>query len=190
MKLVFVVLFFILSSGLGAQQKAPEPNQGLSVFTRYSGAYKLTVSEGSVNLDPQPLIIKNQQEFEAFVGHLPPLMITKTVPAPASRDPLVKLPRFDWDHLMMLVVFDSHSLSFPPNVARVEVRDNQLIAVVEYPDLVPMIEAKPLEIGSYGAALVQKSDLSIHWQLPEKRTLLKKPESPMMLLPSNSNGGD
>jgi hypothetical protein len=82
-------------------------------------------------------------------------------------------------------VFDSQSLAFPPNINRVEVTKSGLTAVVEFPDTSNYIEAKKPEIGSYGAALVTKSNQPLQWNNPGHRTTAVHKESMMMFLPEN-----
>ena len=98
---------------------------------------------------------------------------------------MIKGPLFDWSRFMLLVIFDSQSLSFPPNVSRVEIQDDKLVAVVEYPDTKNLIEAKPPEIGSYGAALVVRSDRPLVWNNPGRKAQEAQRQSMMMFLPKN-----
>ena len=129
------------------------------------------------------MVITDQAAFEQFLGLLPATEISKSsVPSPNS-DPLVKGPRFDWSKFLMLVVFDSQSLSFPPNVSRVEIRSDSLVAVVDYPDTKNLIEAKPPEIGSYGAALVVRGDKPLVWSNPGHKAQEAQRQSMMLFLP-------
>ena len=178
--------FAALSSPVSAQPKDRVlPNQGLEIVQRFGGSAKMVVSDNMESKEPPPLLITDQGAFEKFVSLLPLTELSKTsVPAPNS-DPLVKAPRFDWSRYMLLVVFDSQSLSFPPNVSRVEIQGNRLVAVVEYPDTKNLIEAKPPEIGSYGAALVVRSDKQLDWSNPGHKAQEAQRQSMMMFLPKS-----
>ena len=190
MRLTFVILVLevLLTVPLPAQaQPKPSqiPNQGLEIVQRFGGSAKMVVSEEMESKEPPPLLITDQASFEKFTALLPTTEISKSsVPGP-NPDPLVKGPRFDWSRLMLLVVFDSQSLSFPPNVSRVEVQGANLVAVVEYPDTKNLIEAKPPEIGSYGAALVVRSDKKLVWNNPGHKAQEAQRQSMMMFLPKS-----
>jgi hypothetical protein len=181
-----LVVFLALPFAALAQTKAPVlPNQGLEIVQRFGGTAKMVVSDAMESKEPPPLLIQDQEAFEKFLTLLPATEISKSsIPSPNS-DPLVKIPRFDWSRFMMLVVYDSQSLSFPPNVSRVELRGNNLVAVIEYPDTKNLFEAKPPEIGSYGAALVLRSDKPLVWQNPGHKAQEAQRQSMMMFLPKN-----
>jgi len=188
----FLLLPFLLGTYLSvflpAQAKnTPLPNQGLEIVQRFGGSAKMVVSDTLEAKEPPPILITDQTSFEKFLTLLPSTEVSKTsVPGPSS-DPLVKAPHFDWTKYMLLVVFDSQSLSFPPNVSRVEIRDDRLVAVVEYPDIKNLIEAKPPEIGSYGAALVVRSDRPLEWSNPGHRAQEAQRQSMMMFLPKSQD---
>jgi len=163
------------------------PNQGLEIVQRFGGSAKMVVSDNLEAKEPPPILISDQGAFEKFLTLLPSTDVSKTsVPGP-NPDPLAKAPHFDWTKYMLLVVFDSQSLSFPPNVSRVEVRGDRLVAVVEYPDIKNLIEAKPPEIGSYGAALVVRSDRALEWANPGHRAQEAQRQSMMMFLPKSQD---
>lgn len=186
MRPLFLVLLIFLTLSLPAQTKAPVwPNQGLEIVQRFGGAARMVVSAEMEANEPPPLLITDQAAFEKFISVLPATELSKSaVPGP-NTDPLFKGPVFDWSRYMLLVVFDSQSLSFPPNVSRVEVRDGTLVAVVEYPDTKNLIEAKPPEVGSYGAALVVRNDKTLVWNNPGHRAQEAQRQSMMMFLPKS-----
>lgn len=188
--LLLVPVLFLFTLPLTAQSQTPTqtailPNQGLEIVQRYGGPAKMVVSEELESKEPAPLLITDQASFEKFTTLLPMIEISKTsVPGP-NHDPLVKVPRFDWSKFMLLVIFDSQSLSFPPNISRVEVQGDRLVAVVEYPDTKNLIEAKPPEIGSYGAALVVRNDYKLEWNNPGHKAQEAQRQSMMMFLPKS-----
>lgn len=180
---LFVLLFPL---PLGAQAKTPIwPNQGLEIVQRFGGSARMVVSDEMEAKEPSPLLINDQASFERFLTVLPDTEQSKTSAHGPNLDPLVKAPLFDWSRYMLLVVFDSQSLSFPPNVSRVEIQGGSLVAVVEYPDTKNLIEAKPPEIGSYGAALVVRSDKALVWNNPGHRAQETERQSMMMFLPKS-----
>ncbi len=179
----FVLTVLILPIHLFSQSRLP--NQGLEIVQRFGGPARMAAFEAPNSKDPLPLIIANQDDFEKFTALLPQNEVLKTqAPAPSS-DPLVKNPRFDWSRYMLLVVFDSQSLSFPPNVSQVEIRGTNLVAVVDYPDTKNLIEAIPPGIGCYGAALVVRSDRTLTWNNPGHKAQEAQRQSMMMFLPNN-----
>ena len=189
LSLVFGFLAVIVTPlGLTAEalSAAPKlPNQGLEIIQRFGGPAKMLVSSSMVPTEPASMLLTNQAEFEHFLSYLPLLDVTRPTNPGPNKDLLLQRPRFDWSRYMMLVVFDSQSLAFPPNLNRIEVARGGLTAVVEYPDTANFIEAKAPEIGSYGAALVTKSTLPLTWSNLGHRTTTAHKESMMMFLPDN-----
>ena len=161
------------------------PNQGLEVLQRFGGPAKMEVSPSMESSEPAPLLITTQEDFQKFLAYLPASDVTRPTSPGPSRDPLLAGPRFEWTRYMLLVVFDSQSLAFPPNINRVEVSKSGLTAVVEYPDTSNFIEAKAPELGSYGAALVTRSVLPLEWSNPGHRTQVQHKESMMMFVPES-----
>jgi hypothetical protein len=146
----------------------------------------MLVSEELESKEPLPLLIANEADFEKFISQLPANDVTKDSGPVPNPDPLVKGPKFDWSRFMLLVVFDSQSLSFPPNINRVEIQGNSLVAYIEYPGTKNLVEAKPPEIGSYGAALVVRSDRPLTWNNPGRKAQEAQRQSMMMFLPKTS----
>jgi hypothetical protein len=185
MRSLILGVVLVLSCLSGAYSQSRLPNQGLEIVERFGGPARMAAFAPVNSKDPLPLIISNQEDFEKFTALLPQTEVLKTqAPAPSS-DPLVKNPRFDWSRYMLLVVFDSQSLSFPPNVSRVEIRGTNLVAVVDYPDTKNLIEAIPPGIGCYGAALVVRSDRALTWNNPGHKAQEAQRQSMMMFLPNN-----
>ena len=187
LRVLITATFLLAATSWSAAQAVPValPNQGLEVIQRFGGPAKMVVTAEMETAEPPPLLITTQAEFEQFLTLLPTADVTSVSVAGPSRDPLRKAPRFDWSRYMLLVVFDSQSLAFPPNVNRVQVTADQLTAVVEYPDTKNLIEVKLPEIGSYGAALVTKNNLPLVWSNPGHRNTVQHRESMMMFLPEN-----
>jgi len=182
-----LLLLSVLILPLAGQPKALSlPNQGLEIVQRFGGIAKMVVSDQLESKEPPPLLITDQAGFEKFISVLPQTDATKVSGPSPNPDPLVKDPSFDWSRFMMLVVFDSQSLSFPPNVSQVEIQGDKLVAVVEYPDTKNLIEAKPPEIGSYGAALVVRSDRNLVWNNPGRKAQEAQRQSMMMFLPKTA----
>lgn len=181
---ILLALGALATTGAMAQS-SQLPNRGLEIVERFGGAAKMVVSADMESAEPPPFVIRDQESFEKFVALLPLGEISKTSTSTTNTDPLVKSPRFDWSRYMLLVVFDSQSLSFPPNVSRVEVRGERLTAYVDYPDMSNLTEAKPPEYGSYGAALVSKSAFPVDWDNPGHRAQAAQQQSMMMFLPNN-----
>lgn len=182
-------LFLVLCAGPSlsafAESDAPGlPNLGLEIVQRFGGSAKMLVSDRLEAKEPPPLLITDQASFERFLALLPSDQ-GKTGGTDPSTDSLARVPRFDWSRYMLLVVFDSQTLSFPPNISQVGIRARRLVAVVDYPDVKNLIEAKPPEIGSYGAALVVRSDLPLEWSNPGHKAQEAQRQSMMMFLPKS-----
>jgi hypothetical protein len=181
-----VVLLALALPAVGQSRGPVLPNQGLEIVQRFGGIAKMVVSEELESKEPQPLLITSQTEFDRFASQLPSMDIGKDSGPIPNADPLVKGPRFDWSRFMLLVVFDSQSLSFPPNINRVEVQGQNLVAYIEYPGTNNLVEAKPPEIGSYGAALVVRSDRPLTWNNPGRKAQEAQRQSMMMFLPKTA----
>lgn len=183
--LLLLIAATALGGGVGAQPKAVAlPNQGLEIVQRFGGVAKMVVSENLESREQAPLLITDQTGLERFVAQLPAIDLSKSAQSP-NADPLLQSPAFDWSRYMLLVVFDGQSLSFPPSVSRVEIQGDTLVAVVEFADTKNLIEAKPPEIGAYGAALVVKSPRPLVWNNPGHRAQEAQRESMMMFLPKS-----
>jgi len=184
MRAIPLVLAVVLAAPLPAQGPGPVlPNQGLEIVQRFGGAAKMVVSAEMESAEPPPIVIADEAAFQKFAALLPDSDVTRTGVKVPNPDPLSLGPRIDWSRYMLLVVFDSQTLSFPPNVSRVEVRAGRLTAVVEYPDTKNVIEAKPPEMGAYGAALVVRNAGTVEWNNPGHRAQEAQRESMMMFLP-------
>ncbi|NNM53215.1 MAG: hypothetical protein HKM05_00650 [Spirochaetales bacterium] len=161
--------------------RASFPNQGLAVIERFTGPCKLDVTTDVEAKAPDPMVIRSQADFEKFVALLPSQDIDKNGPTGPTHNALALNPQIDWSHFMLLVVFDSQTLVFPPNISHVVVNANKLLAYVEYPDTRDLIEGKPMRYGAYGAALVAQSPLPVQWINPGPQNTIPKRVSPMIL---------
>ncbi len=184
MRLTFLIaLCFSVSAGW-SQEALPRssfPNQGLPVIERFTGPCKLEVTPDVEAKAPAPVVIRTQDDFEKFVSLLPSQDIEKSGPTGPTHNPLALNPQIDWSRFMLLVVFDSQTLVFPPNISRVVLSNGKLLAYVEYPDTRDLIEGKPMSYGAYGAVLVAQSSLPVQWINPGPQNTIPKRVSPMIL---------
>ena len=177
-------VFCLVAAGGFAQSSHSEihfPNQGLFVLERFTGPYTIDSYPDQGSKSPDPLIIRSQEEFDNFVKFLPSQDIEKNGPDGPTHDLLALKPQFDWKHLMLLVVFDSQTLVFPPNISHVEIVKGHLKSYVEYPDTQSLIENKPKSWGAYGAVLLARSDLPVDWINPGPQNTAPRRISPMIL---------
>lgn len=152
--------FFLLFLTVGAWcEDGSQPERSLSLIQKYIGSAKMPTSNEMDSQEREPLVIRSQEEFLAFVALLPPREFSKMGSPAPNKDPLLKKPFFDWDRMTMLVVFDPQTVSFPPRISQVTVKRDQVLVQVHFADNKDVIEAKPLDIGSYTAVLVEKTIL-------------------------------
>jgi hypothetical protein len=84
---------------------------------------------------PTEMIVKTQADYEAFVAKIPKRQITKTNPAPPSKDPLLKKPAIDFGKHMMLVAIRANSMCVTPKLEFVVAEKGALIVHILDPDL-------------------------------------------------------
>ena len=113
---------------------------------------------------PTELIIKTQADYEAFVGKIPKRTITKTNPAPPSKDPLLKKPPIDFTKHMMLVAIRPDSMYvFPQFESFVADKDALRVHILD-PDLGETRFLNQMQgIGTYRAVVVPKRKGSIQF---------------------------
>lgn len=158
--LLVFALAALVASALSAQTAPPPQVQSLAIVQRYVGPAKMPVVDDTAS-ERDPLVIRSQDEFAAFVQLLPTREINKNKNPGPSRDSLVSLPRIDWNRLMMLVVFDVQTISFPPQIQKVDLVRDKVIVTLRYRDNKDVIETKELALGSYTAVLVMRSELPV-----------------------------
>jgi len=101
---------------------------------------------------PTELIIKTQADYEAFVGKIPKRTITKTNPAPPSKDPLI-----DFTKHMMLAAIRPDSMYVSPKFESLIVDKDTLRVNILDPDLGETKFLNQMQgIGTYKAVVVPK----------------------------------
>jgi Tol biopolymer transport system component len=106
---------------------------------------------------PTEMIIKTQADYESFVAKIPKRTISKTNPAPPSKDPLLKKPPIDFGKHMMLVAVRADSMYINPKLEFVVAEKNALIVRILDPDLGDTRFANQMQgIGTYLAVVVPK----------------------------------
>ncbi len=106
---------------------------------------------------PTELIIKTQADYEAFVGKIPKRTITKTNPAPPSKDPLLKKPPIDFTKHMMLAAIRPDSMYVSPKFESLIVDKDTLRVNILDSDLGETKFLNQMQgIGTYKAVVVPK----------------------------------
>lgn len=121
--------------------------------THYSGNLNVAVP-GTLEPPGGYEVIRTQKAYEAFVARIPTHVITPQNPAPASDDPLLAKPRFDFGKVCLVAAWTSN-LSHEVKVAGVrETSDGRVIDVtVTIPAHADMV-SRPLGVGRYDLLVV------------------------------------
>ncbi len=151
----FVALFLmttIASSVLLAEVALP-------VVASYEGRIRAMSFDRNFRkvIGPTEMIIKTQADYEAFVAKIPKRTITKTNPAPPSKDPLLKKPPIDFSKHIMLVAIRPDSMYVSPQLESVVAGKDTLLVHILDPDLGETRFLNQMQgIGTYLAVLVPK----------------------------------
>ena len=106
---------------------------------------------------PTEMIIKTQADYEAFVAKIPKRTISKTNPAPPSKDPLLQKPPIDFSKHMMLVAVRPDSMYVTPKLESVVADKDTLRVNILDPDLGETKFLNQMQgIGTYKAVVVPK----------------------------------
>ena len=131
----------------------------VSVVASYKGRIQATGFDRNFRkvTGPTEMIIKTEADYEAFRRKIPKRTISKTNPAPPSKDPLLKKPPIDFDKHMMLVAIRSDSMYVTPQFeSAVAGKDGLLVHILD-PDLGETRFLNQMQgIGTYLAVLVPK----------------------------------
>jgi hypothetical protein len=128
----YLALFFMTIASSVVLADTPVP-----VVFSYEGRIRATSFDRNfrkVN-GPTEMIVKTQADYEAFVAKIPKRQITKTNPAPPSKDPLLKKPAIDFGKHMMLVAIRANSMYVTPQFESVVAEKETLLVHILNPDL-------------------------------------------------------
>ena len=131
----------------------------LPVVSSYEGRIRATGFDRNFRkvTGQTEMIIKTQADYEAFVGKIPKRTITKTNPAPPSKDLLLKKPPIDFGKHMMLVAVRANSMYVTPQIESVVVEKETLLVHILDPDLGETRFLNQMQgIGAYRAVVVPK----------------------------------
>ena len=148
-----VALFFMAIATAVVLADTPVP-----VVDSYEGRIRATGFDRNFRkvTGPTEMIIKTQAQYEAFVGKIPKRTISKTNPAPPSKDPLLKKPAIDFGKHMMLVAIRANSMYVTPQIESVVAGDALLVHILD-PDLGETRFLNQMQgIGTYLAVVVPK----------------------------------
>ena len=131
----------------------------LSVVTVYEGLIRSMRVDKDFHevTGPTERIIRTQADYEAFVSQIPLRQITKTNPAPPSKDALLKRPPIDFAKHMVLIAIRPGNMYVCSHIESL-VQDGQTLRVhVLDPDLGETRFLNQLRgIGTYRAVVVPK----------------------------------
>ena len=131
----------------------------LPVVASYEGRIRATDFDRNFRkvTGPTEMIIKTQAQYEAFVGKIPKRTISKTNPAPPSKDPLLKKPAIDFSKYVMLVAVRPDSMYVTPQIESVVAGKDALLVHILDPDLGETRFLNQMQgIGTYLAVVVPK----------------------------------
>ena len=131
----------------------------LPVVASYEGRIRATGFDRNLRkvTGPTEMIIKTQAQYEAFVAKIPKRTISKTNPAPPSKDPLLKKPPIDFSKHMMLVAIRSDSMYVTPQFESVVAGEDALLVHILDSDLGETRFLNQMQgIGTYLAVVVPK----------------------------------
>jgi hypothetical protein len=104
------------------------------------------------------IVVQNAKEYERFLKRIPIKQISRTRPAPPNTDPLVKKPEIDFKKHTLIAV--SRSSMAKPIIRSVKVDGKKVTVDVSFPKEFPA--AHPVDIGTYTAVLVPKTEGMMH----------------------------
>ena len=108
---------------------------------------------------PPEKIIRTEAEYDAFLGKIPKRTISKTNPAPPSKDPLLQEPPIDFDKHMMLVFVRANSMYVSPKLESIVLEKDTMLVHVLDPDLGETRFLNQMQgIGTYLAVVVPKHE--------------------------------
>ncbi|MBC8348299.1 MAG: hypothetical protein O3A82_05795 [Verrucomicrobia bacterium] len=133
---------------------------GVPVVASYEGRIRATGFDHNFrDTGPTEMIIKTQTDYEAFLRKIPKQTISKTNPAPPSKDPLLQKPPIDFGKHMMLVAVRANSMYVTPKLESVVVDKDALLVHILDPDLGETRLLNQMQgIGTYRAVVVPKHD--------------------------------
>ena len=143
------------------QQTEKKAEAGIPVVATYKGHIRATGFDRNFRevKGPTEKIIRTEAEYEAFLRKIPKRAISKTHPAPPSKDPLLKTPPIDFDKHMMLVAVRSNSMYVSPKLESVAVEKDALLVHILDPDLGETRFLNQMQgIGTYLAVVVPKHE--------------------------------
>ena len=159
---VGVLLFLILFSTLAVFVVTETPrhkrvDNALPVIAVYDGLIQSVKVDKDFHEVTGPIerTIRTQADYEAFVAQIPLRQITKTSPAPPSKDPLFKKPFIDFAKHMVLIAIRTDSMYVCSHIESL-VLDGQTFHVhVLDPDLGETRFLNQMrDIGTYRAVVV------------------------------------
>ncbi len=141
------------------QQTERKAGAKVSVVASYHGRIRATGFDRNFNkvTGPTQMIIRTDAEYEAFLRKIPKRTISKTNPAPPSKDPLLKKPPIDFGKHMMLVAVRANSMYVTPQFESAVAGKDGLFVHILDPDLGETRFLNQMQgIGTYLAVVVPK----------------------------------
>jgi len=132
---------------------------GVPVVASYEGCIRATGFDHNFRkvTGPTEMVIKTQADYEAFLRKIPKQTISKTNPAPPSKDPLLKKPPIDFGKHVMLVAIRANSMYDTPKLEAVVADKDALLVHILDPDLGETRFLNQMQgIGTYLAVVVPK----------------------------------
>jgi len=137
-----------------SQSADPGADRELAIAQRFSGVCTVPVSFGPPPAGDQAgerLVVRNADAWQGLLDTIPRDAVSKTNPPPKNDDPILTAT-IDWDKHMVIYVSRPGSLSAPPKIESVEVKDGAIHARYSLPEA--SVDAFPEGYGSYEAVVV------------------------------------
>ena len=138
----------------------------LAIQKTWSGIIRLQQGTfgGKPRTKPSPLtVVQDAKSYTRFLSRIPSKQISRTRPAPPNKDPLLKKPVFDFSKSTLLTI-DRPAMARPVFKGIIE-NKKEVVVSVEFPREFPA--ARPIDIGTYTAVLIPKTEKPVRLQLIE-----------------------
>ncbi|WP_372367781.1 hypothetical protein [Candidatus Uabimicrobium sp. HlEnr_7] len=122
---------------------------------------------------PKPRVIKGKVALSSFTRMIVANKISKTSPAVASSDPLLKKSTIDFSKHMLLVMFNGEPMKDNPKVLNIKTSKEMVVSYELSNKLT--IASYPNDVAKYTAVVVEKFAGNVRFKLEKKSSQSLKP---------------
>ena len=155
-RLYSLLLLTVLSMGLIAGE--------LVIQKTWSGIIRLQQTPFGRKPQTKPstlTVVGDAKSYTRFLSRIPSKQISRTRPAPPNKDPLLEKPAIDFTKNTLLTI--DRSAMARPVFRQIIEHQKEVVVLVEFPREFPA--ARPINIGTYTAALIPKTKKPVRLQL-------------------------